>query len=181
MKQFAFITLLFSIILTFCNSCDNGQKPSERVNAWGDDTTKVETKGDKIFVSFQRKEGDLAEIQVSLNGVPFNVLWDTGCSTTSISALEFVKMLKEGKVQEEDRVGTINAMTANGSLVTEEVYEIRELFIAGQDNEHYLRVQNVEVAVADNLGAPMLLGQNVIQELPKHSFNDEKGIIEFDK
>ena len=68
-----------------------------------------------------------------------------------------------------------------GSSTQEKVYVIRELFIPGQDSEHYLRIQDVHVAVAENLAAPLLLGQNVMQNLPKHSFNENKEVIEFEK
>lgn len=178
MKQLSFIAILFATLV--CFSC-NETKPSSRENVYADDTLSVEVKGDQILVPYTRNGGELAEIQVSLNGVPFNVLWDTGCSMTSISNLEFLKMVKEGKITDDDYVGAINVTIGDGSSTQEKVYVIRELFIPGQDSEHYLRIQDVHVAVAENLAAPLLLGQNVMQNLPKHSFNENKEVIEFEK
>ena len=187
MKRIQFLIYCMSVILFF-TACGNKQKPSPRQQVWGNNTVdttmtvkKVEQKGDKVLVPFKRNSGDLAEVQVSLNGVPFNVWWDTGASMTCISSLEFVKLMKEGKISEDDYVGNIGSTIADGSSTVEKVYKISEIFILGQDNEHYLRLNDVYVAVAENLGAPLLLGQNVIKELPVHTFDDNKEIIIFDK
>lgn len=186
MKQIKFLICGMSVILFF-TACGNKQKPSPRQQVWGNkvDTTmtvkKVEQMGDKVLVPFRRSSGDLAEVQVSLNGVPFNVWWDTGASMTCISSLEFVKLMKEGKISEDDYVGNIGSKIADGSSTIEKVYTISEIFILGQDSEHYLRLNDVYVAVAENLGAPLLLGQNVIQNLPAHTFDNNKEVIIFDK
>lgn len=187
MKQIKFFIFCMSAIVFF-TACGNKQKPSPRQQVWGNNTVdttmtvkKVELKGDKVLVPFKRNSGDLAEVQVSLNGVPFNVWWDTGASMTCISSLEFVKLMKEGKISDDDYVGNVGSTIADGSSTVEKVYKISEIFILGQDNEHYLRLNDVYVAVAENLGAPLLLGQNVIKELPAHTFDDNKEIIIFDK
>ena len=90
-----------SILL--CASCGNKQKPSPRSSVWGEnvDTTtiaKIKLSGNKVLVPFKRMESGLAEVQVSLNGVPFNMWWDTGASVTCISLLELQKLAKEGKI-----------------------------------------------------------------------------------
>lgn len=185
MKKNLFISLF---IMLFCTSCSNKQKPSPRIDVWGNDilsTTEsvkdVELKGDRVLVPFKRTESDLAEVQIFLNGVPFNIWWDTGASLTCISSLEFVKLKKEGKVNDEDYAGSITSNIADGSTTEEAVYVIKEVLIKGQDENHYLRLHDVLVAVSENITAPLLLGQNVIQNLPKHAFNDSKGIIEFEE
>ena len=177
--------LLSAIVMLTCVSCGSEQKPSKRSSVWGDDVDTTTVKGvtlssEKVFVPFQRTSSGLAQVQVSLNGVPFNMWWDTGASITSISSLEFVKLMKEGKVDEDDKIGTISTSYADGSRGEEDVYLIREIYIQGKDNEH-LVLNGVAVSVSENLGAPLLIGQNVISELPKHKFNDETEEIEFDK
>ena len=54
-----------------------------------------------VIVPFERTS-DLAQVQISLNGVPFNMWWDTGASMTCISALELQKLAKEGKIELDD-------------------------------------------------------------------------------
>ena len=86
--------------IMFSTSCSNHQKPSARNNVWGDEdttsVTEVKLSGSKVLVPFKRIESGLAEVQVSLNGVPFNMWWDTGASVTCISLLELQKLAKEG-------------------------------------------------------------------------------------
>jgi len=184
MKNILFVMATIAILTL--TSCGNSQKPSPRVNVWDEATDtasavrKVSLSGKSVFVPFKRLDNGLAEVQVSLNGTPFNMWWDTGASITSISSLEFIKLMKEGKVGEDDKIGTVNASYADGTSGLEDVYCIREIFIQGKDNEHLI-LKDVAVAVSENLSAPLLVGQNVISNLPKHRFNDDTGEIEFDK
>lgn len=184
MKKILFAMAGMAILM--CASCGNKTKPSTRVGVWGEnvDTTtavkKVTLSGEQVLVPFKRKENGLAEVQISLNGTPFNMWWDTGASITSISSLEFLKLLKEGKVSESDKIGSVSSSYADGSSGVEDVYRIREIFIQGKNNEHLI-LNDVAVTVSENLGAPLLVGQNVISNLPKHKFNDTTEEIEFDK
>lgn len=159
-------------------SCNN-QKPAPRKPIMSSTELSVQSNGEKICVPFRRTPSGLAEVQVSLNGVPFNMWWDTGASVTSISALEFVKLRKEGVISNRDYVQTITTSIADGSQVSEDVYLIRELYLKGEGDK-YLVIYNVHAAVSESLNAPLLIGQNVIQELPQHTFNEQNSVIEFD-
>ena len=186
MKNLAYI--ISAVMLLSCASCGSNQKPGERVENYGEEVRKDSSSlegftmsSEKVYVPFQRADGDLAQVQVSLNGVPFNMWWDTGASVTSISKLEFINLVKAGKIDEkEDHIGYINSSYADGSKGTEPLYRIGEITIQGKDNQT-LRLYGVAVSVSENLSAPMLIGQNVISQLPKHKFNDYTGVIEFDK
>lgn len=178
MKKTYFLAIaLITIILT---SCGSDQKPTPRIDVWGDETKKTSSmSNEKILVPFQRTESDLAEIQVSLNGVPFNMWWDTGATITCISALELQKLAKEGKFKLSDAQGTAVSRLADGSSEESLIINIKEIRIQGKDN-NYLEVFDINAAVSANAKAPLLLGQDVIQNLPKHSFNEEEGVIEFE-
>ena len=174
--------------LLLCASCGSGQKPAPRADVWENNSIQnretvksIELKGNTVRVPFKRTASDLAEVQISLNGVPFNMWWDTGASITCISSLELVKLQKEGKITDDDFVGTIQSSIADGSTVESAVFSIKEVVLKGQDDGHYLRLNDVLVAVSENIEAPLLLGQNVIQNLPKHSFDDSQEVIEFEK
>lgn len=173
--------LLFLFIGTLMISCGGNQKPSERNNVWDDaEAEEVELSTEKVCVPFKRTAGELAEIQVSLNGVPFNMWWDTGASMTCISALELQKLAKEGKIELDDYQGSILTKIADGSTTEALVFNIKEIYISGTDNQ-YLVLRDVDAAVSASANAPLLIGQNVIQNLPKHTFDEAKGLIIFDK
>lgn len=170
--------------MLICYSCGSGEKPSQRSDVWGNTDTitvkEISLSSEKVFVPFQRTASGLAQVQVSLNGVPFNMWWDTGASITCISALELQKLAKEGKIELDDYMGNVVSGLADGSSSEEAVFNIKEIFIPGRDNK-YLRLTDVAAVVSANAEAPLLIGQNVISNLPKHTFNDATEEIEFDK
>lgn len=173
--------LMASSLLVFAISCGTRQKPSPRVNAWDkSESLKIGMNSDKVLVPFNRTASGLAEVQVSLNGVPFNMWWDTGASITCISALELQKLAKEGKITLDDVQGKAISRLADGSSTEEVVFNIKEIYIQGKDNK-YLRLTDVSAIVSSNEEAPLLIGQNVISMLPRHKFNDNTGEIEFDR
>ena len=89
------------------------------------------------------------------------------------------KMAKEGKITLDDYVGEAVSKLADGSSTEEVVFNIKEIYIQGKDNK-YLRLTDVDAVVSGNDEAPLLIGQNVISNLPRHRFNDSTGVIEFD-
>lgn len=183
MKQTSLIiALAATVVLT---ACGGGQKPSKRDNVWGEnvDTSVVaknQVKGEKVLVPFKRIDNDLLEVQVSLNGVPFNMYWDTGASVTCISLFELQKLAKEGKISMDDYQGPAFSKIADGSTTESAVFTIKEIYIQGRDNK-YIVVKDVEALVTPNQEAPLLLGQNVIKRLPKHALDESNGVIEFEK
>lgn len=180
MKKLWYILIIGVMFL--CASCGNKQKPSQRTNVWKTDAkaTEISLSSDKVSVPFKRTMSGLAEVQVSLNGVPFNMYWDTGASITSISSLELAKLAKENKIRQEDLLGSVTSTYADGSSAEQPVFMIKEIYIQGNDGR-YLILKNVETIISDNSEAPLLIGQNIISNLPKHSFNESSMVIEFEK
>lgn len=173
--------MLAVIMMAIMVSCGGSQKPSQRASVWDDsETDEVELSTEKVCVPFKRTAGNLAEVQVSLNGEPFNMWWDTGASMTCISALELEKLVKAGKIELDDYQGSILTKIADGSTTEALVFNIKEIYIPGTDNQ-YLVLRDIDAAVSANADAPLLIGQNVIQNLPKHTFDEAKGLIIFDK
>ncbi len=169
-------------MVLLCASCGNKQKPSQRTNVWRTDAnaTEISLSSDKVSVPFKRTMSGLAEVQVLLNGVPFNMYWDTGASITSISSLELEKLAKEKKIRQEDLLGRVTSTYADGLSAEEPVFMIKEIYIQGNDGK-YLILKNVWVVVSEDNKAPLLIGQNIISNLPKHSFNESSMVIEFEK
>ena len=175
------VLMISAILMLMCVSCSKNQKPSQRVIVWSeneDSTVMMNSK--KVMVPFKRMESGLAEVQVSLNGVPFNMWWDTGASVTSISLLELQKLAKEEKISLDDYLGNTTSTIADGTTTEEAVFTIKEMYIQGKDNKHLI-LRDIIATVSPNQEAPLLLGQNVITNLPKHSFNESTGLIEFEQ
>lgn len=183
MNKFNFLSGLVIPLTFLCVSCGQNPKPSPRVSVWSDDNDSTSTyslSANKIRVPFERTDGSLAQIQISFNGVPFNMWWDTGASMTCISALELQKLQKEGKIKLDDYVGSAIAQIADGSTSQNYIYNIHEIYIPALDNQ-YMILHDVDAAVSPNPEAPLLIGQNIIQNLPQHTFIERDGVIEFEK
>lgn len=177
MKKVAIILIIIGVVIAagcYLQSCGGDQKASEREDVWSVDTVSV------IKVPFQRTGGDLIEIQVSLNGVPMNMWWDSGASTSSISALELLQLAKQGRITLDDYQRDVTTRIADGSTSTSLMFNIKELYIEAKDNKHLI-INNINVLVSPNEGAPLLLGQNVMMNLPKYVINDAEGVIEFEE
>ena len=175
MKSLKFI-LLSLISIYVLAGCTSGREPSPRVNVWEADTVKVEK---PKRVKFKRTDGSgLIQIEALINGVPFNMWWDTGASITTISALEFVNLIKGDVISEDDAMENIQTRNANGSVSTCGMFMCREFKIRTTDGSEFV-LDNVEVAVSDNVGSPLLIGQNVMRRLPNAHVLDFEGVIEF--
>lgn len=177
MKKVAFILIIIGVVIVIgccLQSCGGEQKASEREDVWYVDTVSV------IKVPFQRTGGDLIEIQVSLNGVPMNMWWDSGASTSCISALELLQLAKQGRITLDDYQREVATRIADGSTSYNMMFNIKELYIEAKDNKHLI-LNNIDVLVSPNEGAPLLLGQNVMMNLPKYVINDAEGVIEFEE
>lgn len=161
--------------------CGGSQQPSPRVQVWDEDTVEeVSLSADKVVVPFTPKGGGCMEIQASLNGEPFNMLWDTGAAITSISALELQKLDKAGKITLDDLQGTIVAQIADGSYTEEYVFNLAEIVIPARDNQS-LTLHDIEVCVSANMSAPLLVGQNVMRKLPRHTIDNAESVIIFEQ
>ncbi len=178
MKSIINISLIV-VLISIVSACDK-QRPSARVDVWSEDSdnTEVLISDNVVKVPFTRTPSGLVQLQVSLNGVPFNMWWDTGASVTCISLMELQKLAKEDKISMDDYMGPALSTIADGSTTENAIFMIKEIYIQGMDNK-YLRLKDIPAMVSPNMEAPLLLGQNVIQDLPKYSFNDSEGVIEF--
>lgn len=179
------IFLIVNMCGLLCASCGDNTKPTVRNGVWGSDKTETvigdaELSEEKVLVPFNKMQSGLAEVQVSLNGVPFNMWWDTGASMTCISLLELQKLIKENRISPDDYVGPAMSKIADGSTTETAIFTIKEIYIQGQDNK-YLILRDVRAMVSPSIEAPLLIGQNVISNLPKHFFNESMGVIEFEQ
>lgn len=149
--------LLFLCTLLLMISCNNNRKPSQLVNIYSADTTSV------VKVPYQLN-GEHEIVQVSFNGVPLNMLFDTGATTTSITQTDFIALYKENAISEENFTTVQEATIANGSTFHSGVFVLDNVTIAG-DNGKKITLHNVEISVALESEGSRLLGKNIINQL----------------
>lgn len=177
MKSKLYIAFVLTLVMSGClQSANDTPTPRPSLYETGQDKSKKE-------VPFETKQDDGSPIiTIFINGEAMGgAIWDTGATTTQISHLEFVKMIKSGKVdQDKDLIRYETIIIADGSIVDGvPVYNMKEIALHCKDGR-ILTCYNVEVCVVENIAADILLGQNVMQKLPKCSVNTVKQVIEFE-
>ena len=87
--------------------------------------------GDEIIVPF-RNENGVKYVAVKVNGVGFEMIFDTGCSGALISVAEANYLYQKGKLTQDDILGTAQSQIADGSVVENMVVNLKEVVINDQ-------------------------------------------------
>lgn len=108
-------------------------------------------------IAITRKPGGTFEIPCDINGLPLQMIFDTGASDVTISSVEANFMLKNGFLSEKDVKGKRYYQVANGQLSEGTVITLREVKVG----DAVLR--NVDASVVSSQKAPLLLGQSAME------------------
>lgn len=172
------IKLSFIIFCLLLVSCGQKTKYNPELISSSIDVTNTERGFD---VEYKETISGLKTIHVKFNdAVGFDALFDTGCSGLVISQWEFADLLKAGTISLDDYQGTSDAAIADGSTVTNDCYNIREVSIMDTKGQTHV-VYNVTAVVMENPMADVLIGASIIDQLANSSFTVDldKKIIRF--
>ena len=123
--------------------------------------------GDEIVVPFQ-EEGGVKYVAVKVNGVGWDMIFDTGCSNTLISMAEANYLYQKGLLTSDDILGASQSMIADGSIVENMVVRLAEVVI-----DDKVRCTDVTATVSANVNAPLLLGNEVWNRLATVTIDNE--------
>lgn len=169
------VCILMSMALCSCGnkkSNDNKFDP----NVWSDNITQeydANIGDNTVSIPYEDRNG-VKFIAVKINGGPtFDMIVDTGCSGVLISIKEAQYLAQSGLLTEEDYRGNALSSIADGSIVENMVFNIKEMIIGGK-----IVCSDVDVTVSNNISAPMLLGNGVFDRISSFSIdNVNKQII----
>ena len=105
------------------------------------------------------------------------MIFDTGCSQTLISLLEAQMLAKRGLLTERDYLGTSKSAIADGSIVEDMVFKLKTLELT--DGERVIKCDNVVVQVSNNVAAPVLLGNEVLDRVASYTIDNDAKVIKF--
>lgn len=166
--------LLTALLLCACGGNKKNNVNNFDPNIWTDNYEQTQTiERESISIPYIEKNG-VKYIAVKINGGPtFDMIVDTGCSGVLISIKEAQYLAQSGLLTEEDYRGNALSSIADGSIVENMVFNIKEMIIGGK-----IICSDVEVTVSKNLSAPMLLGNGVFDRISSFSIdNANKQII----
>jgi hypothetical protein len=120
---------------------------------------------DVVEVPF-KEYGGVRTIQVKINDycTEFPMIFDTGCSGVAMSVLELNTLFKRGYISSDDVIGMTTAQIADGSIVENMVVNLRIVSIITDDGSS-IDCHNVKATVYNNINAPLLLGNEVLDEV----------------
>lgn len=168
------IVLLFIFLFTSCGNKSNDEYSYEEEyieDYYPDDEMLIED--DYIEIAYQEKNG-VKLLPVSINGLGFYMIFDTGCSTNLISRLEFMALVKNGLITEEDILEPIQSSIADGSVVEMPVVRLKKVIVGNK-----ILFENVEAAVADNVAADLLLGNEILNRVKSYEIDNNEQVIKF--
>ncbi len=102
------------------------------------------------------------------------MILDTGCSGALISVAEANYLYQKGLLTEADFIGTASSYIADGSILEHAVINLKEVIIGDQ-----ILCKDVQASVSENPGAPLLLGNEVLDRAATFSIDNENKVIRF--
>ncbi len=139
----------------------------------GDIDDSYYDESEEVIVPF-RNVGGVKYVKVSVNGFGFEMIFDTGCSDALISVAEANYLYQKGKLSVDDILGISHAMIADGSIVENMVVNLREVIIDDQ-----IHCSNVQATVSNNINAPLLLGNDVLDRVATITIDNENEVLVF--
>lgn len=167
------ITVGFSV--ESCNGCSsNKDEVTPLISPYDDeDETLYAQSGDETVVPYRNDNG-VKYVQVKVNGVGFEMIFDTGCSGALISIAEAKYLYEKGKLTEEDFLGTARSQIADGSIVENMVVNLKEVII-----DDKVLCPNVEATVSGNINAPLLLGNEILDRVAAITIDNQNQTLKF--
>lgn len=150
------VTLFFVL---FFVSCGNKKQRS----AYIDMDNVASTSFSSMEVPF-KEVGGVKYVHVKVNGVGWDMIFDTGCSGTLLSLSEARYLAAKGLLVEQDILGKTLSQIADGSIVENMVVNLRLVSIITNDGST-IDCHNVKATVSNNINAPLLLGNEVLDEV----------------
>lgn len=158
---------IFTIAFLLCSCVSESKKP-----VYYDVSEETES-SEEIVVPF-RDENGVKLVPVKVNGVGFEMIFDTGCSGTLISLAEAQYLYSKGTLTEEDFLRVAPSQIADGSVVENMVVNLKEVVI-----DDRIFCANVQATVSSNANAPLLLGNEVLDRTATITIDNNNNTLIF--
>lgn len=165
---FRFIILAAALML---GSCGGKVPPPPPLEVYDEEAFS----GTGVDIPFE-VYGNVRYVKVKVNGVEMEMIFDTGASGVSLSLTEAIFLAKQGKLTEDDFIGSMNMRTANGEVSEGMVVNLKEVELA-----EGLVATDVTAIIVGNLEAPLLLGNSALKDIGSFEIDDEAKVIRFNK
>ena len=171
MKHSCFIILVFTTLLMSCGK--EKRKPVYYDSEIMEEESMYAKSGDEVVVPYRSEDG-VKYVMVKVNGVDFDMIFDTGCSNTLISVAEANYLYQKGALSEDDFIGVAKMQIADGSIVENMVVNLKEVII-----DDKISCPDVKATVSSNVQAPLLLGNEVLDRVATITIDNTNQTLKF--
>lgn len=112
-------------------------------------------------------------VWIQINGIRLRFIFDTGASSICISPAEATVLYRQGTLRKEDILDVEYFQDATGRISEGTKINLREVKIGD------MILEDVKATVVDNVNAPLLLGQTVLERFGKIEIDNDNGQIIF--
>lgn len=112
-------------------------------------------------------------VWIEINGIRLCFIFDTGASSICISPAEATVLYRQGTLTKEDILDVEYFQDATGKISEGTTINLREVKIGN------MILENVKATVVDNVNAPLLLGQTVLERFGKIEIDNGNNEIIF--
>lgn len=112
-------------------------------------------------------------VPCKINGVEMKFIFDTGASDITMSLTEAIFLYKQGKLTDDDFVGTQQYQIADGSIHEGMIVRLSKVEVGNRE------LTDVRASIVGNMEAPLLLGQSALSKFGKISIDYERNEIIF--
>ena len=119
-----------------------------------------------------KSSGGVYTLPVELNEVlKIDFIFDSGASDVSITPDVALTLIKAGTIKEQDWLQGAVYRFADGSTAKSKRFKLRSLKIGDRI------IKNVSCSISNSIDAPMLLGQSVMKQFGKYTFDNKKQVL----
>lgn len=134
--------------------------------------SRVDGKG-KTTIKMTEQNG-VYYIPCKVNDIKMEFIFDTGASDITMSLTEALFLYKQGKLTDDDFIGTQQFQIANGDVEEGTIIKLKTVEIGNR------KLYNVQASIMNNLRAPLLLGQSAMNKFGKISIDYKRNEITFE-
>ena len=168
-----FITSCSDNIDNIFNVSADGQNTSNTKKDNSDFMSEAEDQGffDHENEIKMEEENGVKYVWIKINGISLRFIFDTGASDISISSAEFAVLFRQGTLRKEDILDVEYFRDATGKITAGRNINLREVQIGSKT------LKNVSATVVNNIDAPLLLGQSVLERFGSIEILNKENLI----
>ena len=121
-----------------------------------------------------KKQSGVYYVPCKINGSEMEFIFDTGASDITMSLTEALFLYKQGKLANDDFIGTQQYQIANGAIEEGTVVILKTVTIGNRV------LYNVQASIVHNMQSPLLLGQSALSKFGKISIDYKEETIIFE-